>query len=180
MPATAPLPQHMVALKRANEVQAVRRRIKREIADLDHWKACAAPRRSWLPNPPDELRSMMLAELLCAIRRQGRHYTRRLLEHLAIPERKPLGDLTPRQREALVVALGAAVPGHADLTRRALGTLPAPPKRAAKKRVVRRQPAPRSPKSLIAWCPKCLTEVVTADDDITCPWCDTRTQKAAA
>jgi hypothetical protein len=176
MAATVAKPQHLVALERAVEVKSARAAIKHEIAALDR-KAGQRRAAQVIANPPEELRSMPVAFLIGAIHRQGEALTCRTLERLGIPERKPLGDLVPRQREVLVVALGAAVPGHADLTRRALGTTPVLPKPKAKPAPKRRVVAVRSS---TAWCPRCATDVLLAPDSLACPWCSARTRMAVA
>jgi hypothetical protein len=96
----APVPQHMAALARANEIRLTRAEIKRDVfrGEVDV--------RDLLESPPDALRSMTVAELLRAQRRWGRTRTAKLLSRCAVSEARPLRRLTLRQRASIIAALG--------------------------------------------------------------------------
>jgi hypothetical protein len=89
------------ALKLANEIRRARARLKRRIAagDLSADQVILAP--------PREARSWPLIKLLISQPRWGKVRCRRFLLQAEIDERKPIGDLTERQRRLLVAQLGA-------------------------------------------------------------------------
>lgn len=99
----APMPQHLVALDRANKVRLARAALKAEI------KADPAVLAGLL-HPDHELkdwqREMPLVDALNALERWGPHRSRRLCLMIPVSEHKALGDLTVRQRRALILELG--------------------------------------------------------------------------
>lgn len=97
MPEAAP--QHIRALEQANRVRLARAELKRRIA-LQEISAAEV-----VNSCPWEAESMELSDLLMSQRRWGRARCRRLLLSLGLPENKPLGTLTERQRRALVAVL---------------------------------------------------------------------------
>ena len=97
---TAPPPQHLKALARANEVRLARAALKRSVAARDTDVADV------IRDVPWEAETMSLAELLTAQPRWGRTRTRKLLGSLGLAENKRLGTLTERQRLLLVERLG--------------------------------------------------------------------------
>lgn len=95
-------PQHMVALANANKVRLARATLKRrvragevDVADL------LEPGETI----PAEAEAMATEELLFAQHRWGSTRVRKLLNWLAISGRRPVGELTDRQRDRLVTAL---------------------------------------------------------------------------
>lgn len=94
-----PLPQHMRALERANQVRLNRAELKREVGRGDR-SAADVVRKG-----PDETTTMTIAELLTSQRRWGRTRARKFLIGLSLGENKALGTLTPRQRRLLASAL---------------------------------------------------------------------------
>lgn len=91
--------QRNAALARANAIRIARAALKREIA---------AGRRALtdvIAECPVEADSMPVAELIGAQHRWGQARTLRLLRRAELSETKPLGDLTPRQRRALIACL---------------------------------------------------------------------------
>jgi len=99
---TTPLPQWQVALARADEVRIARARLKRAIAAGERTVA------EVLAEAPDYTANMPVAELLQAQHRWGRRRVMRLLNSLAIHERRTVGRLTERQKRAIIDALGEA------------------------------------------------------------------------
>jgi hypothetical protein len=82
----------MDALKRANRVRLARAELKRNVA-AGHVRAADV-----ILAPPSEAESMPLDELLTSQRRWGTERARRFLASMQIPENKPLGTMTERQR----------------------------------------------------------------------------------
>ena len=97
MTATA---QCMEALDRANMIRLERARIKRQIHDGEATVADV------LEAEPYVCDSMTIHQLLTAQERWGDVRARKFLRHLQIAELRRVGDLTPRQRWAIVSALG--------------------------------------------------------------------------
>lgn len=91
--------QCMTALAEANRVRLARADLKRQIN---------TGQRSILGvilDPPDFMESCEISELLMAQTRWGITRTRRLLAVIPVPENKPVGSLTARQRHALICRL---------------------------------------------------------------------------
>lgn len=88
-------PQHLRALEHANRVRLARAGLKREVAA---GKRAVA---DIIADPPPEVESMSVSELLMSQRRWGRARCRRLLLSLGVPENKRIGTMTERQRHAL-------------------------------------------------------------------------------
>jgi hypothetical protein len=63
-----------------------------------------------LSEPPPEVGSMSISELLMSQRRWGRARCRRLLVTLGVPENKRIGTLTERQRTGLFQLLAGKAP----------------------------------------------------------------------
>ena len=95
----APAPQHMDALRQANEVRLARAGLKRRVADGEVSAAEVVRASPW------EARNMTVFELLMSQRRWGRTRSRSLLARTEVPETKQLGKLTERQRRAVVDVL---------------------------------------------------------------------------
>ncbi len=94
-------PQHLKALEQANRVRLARAELKRQVAGNETSAAEVVLSCPW------EAESMELSDLLMSQRRWGRARCRRLLLGLGLPENKPIGTLTARQRGALVAVLSA-------------------------------------------------------------------------
>ena len=109
--ATAPAPQHMRALARANRVRLARAELKRRVGVGEMTAAEVVLACPW------EAESMSISELLMSQRRWGRARCRRLLVSLGLLENKHIGTLTERQRASLAAVLSAPSP---DAGRRAL------------------------------------------------------------
>jgi len=102
MDATAtfpPAPQHMDALRQANEVRLARAELKRRVADGEISAGEVVGTCPW------EVRTMTVLELLMSQRRWGRIKARKILDDTDLPETKRLGRLTERQRGAVIAAL---------------------------------------------------------------------------
>lgn len=97
-------PQHLRALEHANHVRLARADLKRKIG------AGVVAVAEVLADPPAEVASMSISELLMSQRRWGRARCRRVLLSLGVPENKRIGTLTERQRAALNRLLGGAAP----------------------------------------------------------------------
>jgi hypothetical protein len=100
------VPQHLRALQRANEVRLARAELKRRIAtgELDIAEVI-------LHSPP-EARSMAVADLLMSQHRWGQTRCRRFLAQVPMSEKKAIGSMTERQRQALVKMLTAVRATH--------------------------------------------------------------------
>lgn len=99
-----PDPQRMQALERANAVRLKRAALKRRIAD-GHLSAAEV-----ILDLPWEARNWPVGEVLTSQRRWGSIRARKLLTGLHISEKRPVGELTDRQRRLLAGTL------RADLT----------------------------------------------------------------
>lgn len=93
--ATAPLPQHMQALMRANEVRLARAELKRKIVAGDVSAA------EVIRAPGFAADTMTIGELLVTQHRWGATRMRKFLAEIGMPETKTLGSFTDRQRRAL-------------------------------------------------------------------------------
>lgn len=92
-------PQRMRALERANEVRLKRAELKRQIAD-GHLSAADI-----ILDLPDEATNWSVGELLKSQRRWGSIRSHKLLVGLHISEKRPIGELTLRQRRLLAERL---------------------------------------------------------------------------
>jgi hypothetical protein len=99
--ATAPIPQCMEALARANAVRYARAELKRNI------EAGREDAATVLENCPWQVESMTVGELLRSQRRWGRTRAHKFLVPYAVPENRTIGRLTERQRRILAQALAA-------------------------------------------------------------------------
>jgi len=98
-PAATKEPQHLRALARANEVRLARAELKRRVADGEVAVADVVLDCPW------EATSMPVAELLMSQRRWGVNRCRRVLQAIPVPENKPIGAMTDRQRTELAARL---------------------------------------------------------------------------
>ncbi len=102
-PTTAPGPQHLRALARANEVRLARAELKRRVHDGE------LPVAAVVRDTPPEADTMTVADLLMSQRRWGHTRCRKLLQGIPMSESKTVGSMTDRQRDAVA----AALPRHA-------------------------------------------------------------------
>jgi hypothetical protein len=93
--------QRRRALARANRIRQVRADLKRSIADGHESAAEVILRHQW------EVESMPLAQVLTSQRQWGNARCRRFLTPMRISERKTVGSLTDRQRQAVAARLKA-------------------------------------------------------------------------
>lgn len=104
MTATTELPQHLAALQQANRVRLARAALHNKVAELGRYDG-ARRVAGLLLDPPEDLGSLTIFDLLCWIHRVGRAQARGILRSAdpvgVIRERKQVRDLTRRQREAL-------------------------------------------------------------------------------
>lgn len=98
---TAAAPQHLRALEHANRIRLARAELKRRIGAGDISAA------EVVAQPPSEVESMSISELLMSQRRWGHTRSRRLLLSLGVPENKRIGTLTERQRSVLSMLLSS-------------------------------------------------------------------------
>jgi hypothetical protein len=63
---------------------------------------------------PWQVHSMSISDLLMSQKRWGRSRCRRLLTSIGVPENKPIGTLTERQRAALAEVLRSKRPAAAS------------------------------------------------------------------
>jgi hypothetical protein len=96
---TSPGPQHLQALQRANAVRLARAELKRKVAEGGVSAAEVILSSPW------EAESMSVSDLLTSQRRWGSTRCRKFLQCVPIPENKPIGTLTDRQRRALAQLL---------------------------------------------------------------------------
>ena len=101
--ATAPAPQHMRALARANRVRLARAELKRQVAEGETSVGDIVLACPW------EADSMAIADLLLSQHRWGRTRCRRFLASIPMSETKTIGSMTERQRRALVARLNGDV-----------------------------------------------------------------------
>ena len=97
-------PQHLQALEHANRVRLARAELKRQVAAGRVMVADVVVEAPW------QARSMEVSELLMSQKRWGRERCRRLLLSIGVPENKPIGKLTERQRLALAAVLSGTRP----------------------------------------------------------------------
>jgi hypothetical protein len=93
--------QHLRALEYANRVRLARARMKRKVAAGELSAADVVVSCPW------QAHSMAISDLLMSQKRWGRTRCRRLLMSINVPENKPIGTLTERQRLALAGMLTA-------------------------------------------------------------------------
>ena len=89
---TAPGPQHLRALQRANEVRLARAELKRRVGSGERSVADIVLSTPW------EAESMTISDLLTAQRRWGHTRCRRFLQGVPMSETKTIGSMTDRQR----------------------------------------------------------------------------------
>lgn len=94
-----PGPQRLRALERANAVRLARAELKRRIADGDVSAAEVIAECPW------EADTWPVGDLLMSQRRWGAMRCRKFLAEHRINEKKPLGQLTERQRRLLAELL---------------------------------------------------------------------------
>ena len=99
--------QHLRALEHANRVRLARAEMKRGIASGDLGVVDVIVDCPW------EVESMSISDLLMSQKRWGRARCRRLLTSIGIPENKPVGTLTDRQRSAVADVLRSKRPSAA-------------------------------------------------------------------
>jgi hypothetical protein len=97
-------PQQLRALGKANRVRLARAELKRRIAAGEVSVAEVVVDCPW------EAASMEIGDLLRSQRRWGTARCRRLLVSVGLPEHKPVGTLTDRQRKLLAAVLDADTP----------------------------------------------------------------------
>lgn len=90
------LEQRMSALERANAIRSARARKKRDI------KARRLHVRPLLLDPPDDIDTMKVFDLLLAMPKYGRVKVNRILTKARISPSKTVGGLSERQRHELV------------------------------------------------------------------------------
>lgn len=90
--AAADVPQHLVALQRANKVRLARVQLKRDVA------AGEVTAVEVILADPWEARGMEVMELLTSQHRWGTLRASNFLASLGMPETKLLGSFTDRQR----------------------------------------------------------------------------------
>jgi len=95
----APAPQHMQALRRANEVRLARAALKRTVAEGSTTVGAVILACPW------EAASMTITELLLSQRRWGSTRCGRFLADIGLTETKTVGSLTERQRRALATMI---------------------------------------------------------------------------
>jgi hypothetical protein len=111
MTATAQPPQHIQALRKANDVRLARAARHREIAKLTRQEGCRELSKL-LADPPSEIESMAIIDLLQWVHRIGCSQARSILRHSGpMGERRQVRALTPRQRNQLAKYFDAAAEG---------------------------------------------------------------------
>ena len=92
-------PQHLQALRRANQVRLARAELKRRVACGEITAGEVILESPW------EAESMTVADLLMSQRRWGITRCRKVLAQIPVSETKTVGTLTDRQRHALALLL---------------------------------------------------------------------------
>jgi hypothetical protein len=92
-------PQHLQALRRANQVRLARAELKRRVAYGEITAGDVILESPW------EADSMTVADLLMSQRRWGITRCRKVLAQIPVSETKTVGSLTDRQRRALAALL---------------------------------------------------------------------------
>lgn len=93
--------QHMDALQYANDIRSYRGRLKAKIASQTNGsgvKMCVRLIR----HPTPEIKTMRVGQLMQSCRGWGPARSLRVFRSAGLTERTSLGDLTDRQREALI------------------------------------------------------------------------------
>jgi hypothetical protein len=96
-------PQHMTALKLANEVRVARADLKRRVRTGEQSAAAVV-----LTNPPDA-RSMTVASLLACQRGWGPQRVRRFLRAFSMSESRTVGSLVERERQGVASRLSGGL-----------------------------------------------------------------------
>ena len=96
--------QRDTALRRANQVRSVNATLKRNIAaqDFDTGKLMV---REAIGNPPVELKSVRVYDLLCSLRKVGSFKADRYLRRANVSPRRRIGELTDHERMRLDLVL---------------------------------------------------------------------------
>jgi hypothetical protein len=97
-------PQHMLALRRANEVRLARAELKRRVAAGELAVAAVVLECPW------EAHSMAVADLLMSQRRWGQTRCRKFLAQIQMSEKKTIGSMTLRQRRTLAAMISSVRP----------------------------------------------------------------------
>jgi hypothetical protein len=93
---TRSLDQRMEALRRANEIRVRRAQLKREL------KSGAASLPDLIADPPRELLTAKVYDMLLAVPKLGRVKAVRALNQCRISQSKTVGGLSDRQRTELI------------------------------------------------------------------------------
>lgn len=91
--------QRLASLKHANRIRTYRAQVKRQL------RAGTVTAAGLLTEPPEELLSMRVSNLLLATPKVGRVKAARLLNQCRIAQSKTVGGLSDRQRTELLEAL---------------------------------------------------------------------------
>ena len=97
-PTTAPVPQCMRALERANEIRLARAELKRRVV-IGKVQVSAV-----ILDCPPEAQTMEIADLLTSQLKWGQTRCRKFLGRIPMSEKKTIGSLTDRQRRLLAEA----------------------------------------------------------------------------
>lgn len=93
------LRQRMEALEHANDIRMRRARLKREI------KAGRQPVHELLLEPPAELETAKVFDVLLAVPKYGRVKVNKILSRVRVSPSKTLGGMSERQRRELVTLM---------------------------------------------------------------------------
>lgn len=107
---TAPVQQNIAALDRGNVIRVARAGLRVEVVRQSRASGCDRV-ADLLDEPPEELLSAAIYDVLLWINRMGRSRARSILAHAdewVIGERRRIRDLTPRQRAAVADYLRAS------------------------------------------------------------------------
>ncbi len=91
------------ALTRANYIRTFRNKLKRDL------KVGKVELTQVMANPPQEIESMKIVDLLLATPKIGRHRVNLLLRTFKFSPALAIGDMTPRQRDMLCREIAAAM-----------------------------------------------------------------------
>lgn len=115
MPSTTAEPQHLTALRRANEVRLARAATRRELRTSPTAEAARRRCAELLEHPPAHLATTNVVDLLAYCHRMGPTLARQVLRRHRVGEHRVVGQLTDRQREALARDLRGELDHQAEL-----------------------------------------------------------------
>lgn len=94
------LDQRMDALGKANRIRSFRARLKKDV------KAGRVSALTLIAQPPEEIETMKVFDLVLATPKHGRVKTNKVLQQCRISPSKTIGGISDRQRDELIGLIG--------------------------------------------------------------------------